>query len=47
MGGAYLLVLIRIVKGFAPELPKREIVSVVVKLVIPDKIPKCLLVIDF
>ena len=28
MGGAYLLVLICIVKGFVPELPKGEIVSV-------------------
>ena len=47
MGGAYLIVLILVVKGFAPKLPKGEIVSVVVKLAIPDKIPKCLLVIDF
>ena len=42
-----MIVLIFVVKGFAPKFPKGEIVSVVVKLAIPNKIPKCLLVMVF
>ena len=38
-----LLVLIRVVKGFVPKLSKGEIVNVIVRLAILDKIPKCLL----
>ena len=43
LGRAYLLVLIRVVKGFVPKLSKGEIVNVIVRLAILDKIPKCLL----